>query len=68
MSPDTLRNWIAAAGGRRFLMTIGAGVVHTGLRIGDVISQEIYRDLTLATVAVYISASTYQKLKEMKSL
>ena len=55
-----IRDFIVAAGGRRFLMTVGAGLVDTGLLIGHFMSAEIYRDLTLATVGAYIAAGTAQ--------
>lgn len=61
-----IRDLLDAFGGRRFVLTMGAGVVHTGLRIADLISQEIYRDLTIATVGVYIGASTTQYVMAKK--
>jgi hypothetical protein len=61
-----LRDLIAAAGGRRFVMTVGAGFVDTALLVGGYISEQTYLTLTLATVAVYIGAGTYQKTQEMK--
>jgi hypothetical protein len=65
---QALRDLIAAAGGRRFVMTVGAGFVHTGLLVAGYVSEQTYLTLTLATVATYIGASTYQKVKEAKSL
>lgn len=56
-----LRNFISAAGGRRFLMTLGAGIVNSLLLMHGDISMEIYRDLTLGTVAAYIVSNTWQK-------
>lgn len=64
---QALRDFIAAVGGRRFSLTVGAGIVHTGLLIGKYINEQTYLTLTLATVATYIGASTYQKVKETKS-
>lgn len=64
---QALRSLISAAGGRRFLMTVGAGLVDTALLIGGYISEQTYLTLTLATVAVYIGAGTYQKVQETKS-
>jgi hypothetical protein len=63
-----LRDFICAAGGRRFVMTIGAGLVHTALLVTGYVTEQTYLTLTLATVATYIGASTYQKVKEAKSL
>jgi hypothetical protein len=62
-----LRDLISAAGGRRFILTAGAGIVHTALFAVKVLSEQGYITLTLATVGVYISASTYQKVKELRS-
>jgi hypothetical protein len=58
---QALRDLISAAGGRRFLMTVGAGIVNSFLVMHGDISMEIYRDLTLGTVAAYIVANTWQK-------
>ncbi len=62
-----IRDLIDAFGGRRFFLTLGAGVVHTGLRIADLLSQEIYRDLTITTVGVYIGAGTAQHVMAKKA-
>lgn len=67
MKPDALQTWMSAAGGRRFLMTAGAGIVHTGLLIWKYISEQTYLTLTISTIAVYIGANTAQKIKEIKS-
>lgn len=53
-------------GDERFLMTLGAGMVNAALRVGDFISGEIYRDLTLGTVAVFITGSAYTTAVQMK--
>lgn len=67
MKPETLRAWIAATGGRRFLLTVGAGLVNTALLIMGCVSEQTYLTLTLSTVAVYISANTVQKMKGVKN-
>lgn len=58
---------IASAGGQRFFMAMGAGIVNTALVYLQVIPPDIYRDLTLGTVGVFIGAVTYQKVADMKS-
>lgn len=63
MSPGTLITWREALGGRRFLLTVGAGVVNTALVWFGKISPEIFRDLILGTVAVYIAGATVHKVK-----
>jgi len=55
------------AGGRRFALTVCAGIVHTGLLIFGILSEANYVALTMSTVAVYISANTAQKWKEATS-
>ncbi len=55
-----IKDFMDALGGRRFFLVLCAGAVDTGLLIAHLLSQEIYRDLTLATVGVYIGASTTQ--------
>lgn len=64
---QALRDLIAATGGRRFTMTIGAGLVHTGLLVAGYVSEQTYLTLTLATVGAYLTANTMQKIKEVKS-
>jgi hypothetical protein len=63
MSPAELEQWRDALGGRRFWMTVGAGLVNTFLLWHGKIDMAIYRDLTLGTVAVYIAGATYQRVK-----
>lgn len=52
---------IQRCGGRRFFLTIGAGIVDTLLLMGGFIGEQSYVTLTIATVAVYIGGNTYQK-------
>ncbi len=61
MTPETFWHWV---GGRRFALTVGAGIVHTGLLLLDKLSGEQFVMLTMGTVAVYIGANTTQKWKE----
>ena len=50
-------------GGRRFLMTMGCGMACTGLVWFAKIDPPIFRDIIIATVAVYIAGNTIQKVK-----
>lgn len=54
---------LPAAGGRRFVMTMGCGVVCTVLVWFGKIDGSIFRDILIATVAVYIGGNTYQKIR-----
>ena len=51
-------------GGRRFFMTMGCGVACTVLVWAGKISDSIFRDVIIATVAVYIAGNVYQKRVE----
>jgi hypothetical protein len=48
-------------GGRRFLMTMGCGIVCTVLVWFGKIDGNIFRDVVIATVAVYIAGNVIQK-------
>lgn len=54
---------LARYGGRRFALTVGAGVVYTALLIFGQLDQTAFVTLQVATVAVYIGANTAQKIK-----
>jgi hypothetical protein len=57
------REAIESYGGRRFILSVGCGIVNTLLVIFKYIPPEIYRDIIIATVAVYIAGNSYQKVK-----
>ena len=59
-----LDNVYTPYGGRRFLLTVGCGVVCTGLVICKVIPPEIFRDIIIATVPVFIAGDSYQKTRQ----
>lgn len=65
---DNIRKFIAVVGGRRFFATIGAGVVTSYLMWHGKITPEIYRDVVLGTVGLYIAGNTFQKNSEAKNL
>lgn len=50
-------------GGRRFLMTMGCGVACTVLVWYAKISDAIFRDIIIATVACYIAGNVTQRIK-----
>lgn len=54
---------IDRAGGRRFVLTLGCGVACTALVWCGKISDAIFRDIIIATVAAYIAGNTWQKVK-----
>ena len=56
-----MRQFIANAGGRRFIITIGCGLVSGALLWCGKLTSADYTTITIATVAVYISGNTYQK-------
>jgi hypothetical protein len=58
-----MRDKLAAVGGRRFVMTMGCGVACTTLVWFAKIDGSIFRDIIIATVAVYIGGNTIQKIK-----
>lgn len=50
-------------GGRRYVLTVGAGVVYTVLLTLGFLDPTAYVTLQVATVAVYIGANTAQKIR-----
>ena len=61
--PETIEKWMLAIGGRRFIMTMGAGMVHGVMLVLGYMNEQTYMTLTISTVAVYIGANTTQKIK-----
>lgn len=57
---------IARCGGRRFTLSLGAGIVTTLLLIAGYISEGVYADLIIATVAAYIVGNGAQKYTEAR--
>lgn len=62
-----VRKLIEAVGGRRFTLTLGAGAVTSILVWYAKITPEIYRDIILGTVGIYIAGNTFQKSQEIKA-
>lgn len=59
MTPERFTEWREALGGRRFLLTIGSGIVSTILRVVDKIDISAFVTLVLATIATYIAGRAY---------
>ncbi|MFO0467564.1 MAG: hypothetical protein ACK5ZS_01245 [bacterium] len=58
---------ISTLGGRRFILTLGCGIVCTGLVIAGTIDPTTFRDIILGTVAAYIAGNTWQKHAEART-
>jgi hypothetical protein len=56
-----------AVGGRRFILTVGAGVICSFLLHKGALTPEIYRDLILGTVGIYVAGNTAQKIQTIRS-
>ena len=67
LTPENIGRWLSSFGGRRFLLSLGAGVASSFLVWFEKISDEIYRDVVLATVAAYITGNTFQKIRQTNS-
>lgn len=67
ISPAVLGQWLVGLGGRRFFLALGAGVVSSVLVWYGKITPEIYRDVVLGTVGMYIAGNTFQKVKAQQS-
>lgn len=63
---ERVADWIPAVGGRRFALTVGAGIVDTVLLWFGKLSESGYVTLTLATIAAYLGVNTTQKIKGAK--
>jgi hypothetical protein len=54
---------IVSLGGRRFILTLGCGMACTVLVWHGKVSDQIFRDIIIATVAAYIAGNTVEKVK-----
>jgi hypothetical protein len=64
--PATLNSLMYSAGGRRFLLTCVTGAVSTFLLWFAKIPPDTWRDVVIATVAVFIGANTVEAVKAPK--
>lgn len=55
--------WLYALGGRRFFMTMGAGIVNTILFAWGVLSENGYITLSGMTIGAYVAANTFESWK-----
>lgn len=55
-----------ALGGRRFLLTVGAGIVNTLLLAHGLLPAAVYETLTMMTVGFYIAGNGAQRFFERK--
>lgn len=62
-----LRDFICAAGGRRFIMCMGAHFINTALLITHYLSESGYLSTFALTVGAYLAAAGWQKHVEAKS-
>jgi hypothetical protein len=58
---------LETAGGRRFILTVGCGLVCALLVMAHHISDVVFRDIIIATVAAYITGNVWQKVAEIKN-
>lgn len=64
VTPENINRAISVLGGRRFLLSLGSGIVTTLLVWYGKIDGNIYRDVVLGTVGIYIAGNTFQKVKQ----
>lgn len=64
ITPELARAWLAGLGGRRFLLSVGAGLAATLLVAAEKISDGVFATIVVATVAAYITGNTSQKRSE----
>lgn len=61
MTPVKLHAWMDAAGGRRFLLALGCGVVNAVLLVAGFLSEVSYVQLILGTVAAFIAGASWRR-------
>lgn len=61
-----MRNMIEDFGGRRFIMSMGAGISSTVLVWFSKISDQVFATIVIACVAAYITGNTAQKNTEAR--
>jgi hypothetical protein len=66
-APEVFGRWITGLGGRRFILTLIVQFMTGSLAYHELIDGNIYRDVVLATSAVFIASDTYQKVKQKTS-
>jgi hypothetical protein len=62
-SAEQVGRWLIIVGGRRFALTVLVQVMTWYLAFLKIIDGYIYRDIVLATSAVFIGSNTYEGVK-----
>lgn len=62
-SAEQIGRWLLAVGGRRFALTLLVQIMTWYLTFLKIIDGSIYRDVVLATSAVFIGSNTYESVK-----
>ena len=66
MKAETAELWLKALGGKRFLLTVGNGIVCSCLLVGGYLSGEQFVTIVLSTTAVFIGAETHLQVQAKK--
>ena len=61
MTPAKLHDWMRAAGGRRFLISVGCGIVSTVVLVLGYIGEASYVQLILGTVAAFVAGASWRQ-------
>lgn len=64
VNPSNVERWLHAIGGRRFWLSVGAGFITSVLSWFEKITPEVYQNVILGTVGLYIAGNTVQKYKQ----
>lgn len=62
-----MRKMLESVGGRRFIMSMGAGITASGLVWFGKITPDVYQWIVLGTVGVYVAGNTTQKVMPPKA-
>lgn len=63
ISLDLIAKTMSAFGGRRFLLTVGCGLVTTVVLAFKLIGEATYATIILGTVGSFITGNTYESVK-----
>lgn len=61
--PARVAAWLYGLGGRRYVMTMGAAIVNTGLFVFKVLSENGYIILYGMTIGAYLGSNTLESIK-----
>lgn len=68
MTPKQLAEWGQAIGGRKFILSMGAGIISSVLLAFGVLSSSDYVLVVLGTVGAFIAGNSWQARGEAKAL